>query len=54
MEGPQFSTKAESEFIRNLHNSVSVVGMTLCTEAKLVREAEIACGALPTRPRAPA
>lgn len=43
MEGPQFSTRAES----NLHRSwnVDVVGMTLATEAKLAREAEVClCG----------
>jgi 5'-methylthioadenosine phosphorylase len=39
MEGPQFSTRAESE----LHRSwgCSVVGMTSMPEAKLAREAEI-------------
>jgi len=39
MEGPQFSTKAES----NLHRSwgVDVIGMTNVPEAKLAREAEI-------------
>jgi len=45
MEGPQFSTRAES----NLHRSwnVDVVGMTLAPEAKLAREAEIClCGIL--------
>jgi len=43
MEGPQFSTRAES----NLHRSwnVDVVGMTLAPEAKLAREAEMClCG----------
>ncbi|KAJ9450868.1 S-methyl-5prime-thioadenosine phosphorylase [Diplonema papillatum] len=40
MEGPAFSTQAESR----LHKSwgASVIGMTAATEAKLVREAEIA------------
>ena len=39
MEGPQFSTKAESE----LHRSwgASLIGMTAMPEAKLAREAEI-------------
>jgi 5'-methylthioadenosine phosphorylase len=39
MEGPQFSTRAESL----LHRSwgVHVVGMTAATEAKLAREAEL-------------
>lgn len=48
MEGPLFSTKAES----NLHRSwgASVIGMTALPEAKLAREAEIcyAICALPT------
>jgi len=39
MEGPQFSTKAESEVHRGW--DVSVIGMTNATEAKLAREAEI-------------
>ncbi|MEW6041014.1 MAG: MTAP family purine nucleoside phosphorylase, partial [Elusimicrobiota bacterium] len=37
MEGPQFSTKAESEFHRKI--GYSIIGMTLATEAKLAREA---------------
>ncbi len=39
MEGPQFSTRAES----NIHRQwgVDVIGMTNATEAKLAREAEI-------------
>lgn len=43
MEGPQFSTRAES----NLHRSwgAHVIGMTAATEAKLAREAEL-CFAL--------
>jgi 5'-methylthioadenosine phosphorylase len=48
MEGPQFSTRAESE----LHRSwgASLIGMTVMPEAKLAREAEIcyALVALPT------
>jgi len=48
MEGPQFSTRAESE----LHRSwgASLIGMTAMPEAKLAREAEIcyALLALPT------
>lgn len=39
MEGPMFSTKAESEFYRSL--KAVVVGMTNLQEAKLAREAEI-------------
>ncbi|MDG6095505.1 S-methyl-5'-thioadenosine phosphorylase [Acetobacter sp. AN02] len=39
MEGPQFSTKAESELYRSW--GCSVVGMTNMPEAKLAREAEI-------------
>lgn len=39
IEGPAFSTKAESNFHRNL--GFSVVGMTSLAEAKLAREAEI-------------
>jgi 5'-methylthioadenosine phosphorylase len=39
IEGPQFSTKAESETNRTL--GFSVVGMTAVPEAKLAREAEI-------------
>jgi 5'-methylthioadenosine phosphorylase len=48
MEGPQFSSRAESE----LHRSwgASLIGMTVMPEAKLAREAEIcyALVALPT------
>ena len=40
MEGPQFSTKAESLLYRSW--GVDVLGMTNATEAKLCREAEIA------------
>jgi 5'-methylthioadenosine phosphorylase len=39
MEGPLFSTKAESEFHRA--NGWDVIGMTAVTEAKLAREAEL-------------
>ena len=39
MEGPQFSTFAESQAYRNLH--FDVIGMTNLTEAKLAREAEV-------------
>ena len=39
MEGPQFSTRAESELYRSW--GVDVVGMTNLPEAKLAREAEI-------------
>ena len=40
MEGPAFSTRAESEFYRNLN--CSIIGMTNHSEARLAREAEIA------------
>jgi len=39
MEGPQFSTLAESEYYRRL--GCDVIGMTNMPEAKLAREAEI-------------
>jgi 5'-methylthioadenosine phosphorylase len=39
MEGPQFSTRAESLFYKGL--GYSVIGMTSMPEAKLAREAEI-------------
>ena len=39
MEGPQFSTKAESHLYRQW--GVSVIGMTNMPEAKLAREAEL-------------
>ncbi len=39
IEGPQFSTKAESEFYRAA--GFDIIGMTNATEAKLAREAEI-------------
>jgi len=40
MDGPAFSTRAESEF--NHHNGFDVIAMTNLPEAKLAREAEIA------------
>lgn len=39
MEGPQFSTRAESELYRSW--GASIIGMTVLPEAKLAREAEI-------------
>jgi len=39
MEGPQFSTRAESEVYRGL--GMDIIGMTNLQEAKLAREAEI-------------
>jgi 5'-methylthioadenosine phosphorylase len=39
MEGPQFSTRAESKLYRTW--GVSVIGMTAMPEAKLAREAEL-------------
>lgn len=39
MEGPQFSTRAESKLYRTW--DVSVIGMTAMPEAKLAREAEL-------------
>ncbi len=39
MEGPQFSTKAESNVYRSW--GMDVIGMTNLQEAKLAREAEI-------------
>ncbi len=44
MEGPQFSTKAESEVYRQW--GMDVIGMTNLQEAKLAREAEIAYATL--------
>ena len=41
IEGPQFSTRAESLFYRNVL-SASVVNMSAIPEAKLAREAELA------------
>jgi 5'-methylthioadenosine phosphorylase len=40
MEGPQFSTRAESHFYRDAVKA-TVIGMTAIPEAKLAREAEI-------------
>ena len=44
MEGPAFSTRAESEFYRSL--GCSIIGMTNHTEARLAREAELAYASL--------
>lgn len=44
MEGPQFSTRAESELYRSF--GASVIGMTNLQEAKLAREAEISYATL--------
>ena len=44
MEGPQFSTRAESELYRSW--GCDIIGMTLLPEAKLAREAEIAYATL--------
>ena len=44
MEGPQFSTRAESIFYKEA--GCSVIGMTNLTEARLAREAEIAYASL--------
>ena len=44
MEGPQFSTKAESNLYRSW--GMDVIGMTNLTEAKLAREAEISYATL--------
>ena len=44
MEGPQFSTRAESHIYRGW--GVSVIGMTGLPEAKLAREAELCYGML--------
>lgn len=43
MEGPQFSTRAESHFYRDTLKP-SVIGMTAIPEAKLAREAELSYG----------
>jgi len=45
MEGPAFSTRAESEFYRKTI-APAVIGMTAIPEAKLAREAEICYGML--------
>ncbi len=44
MEGPAFSTQAESQLYRNW--GATVIGMTNLTEAKLAREAEMAYASL--------
>jgi 5'-methylthioadenosine phosphorylase len=44
MEGPAFSTRAESDIYRTF--DVSVIGMTNIPEAKLAREAEICYGVI--------
>lgn len=44
MEGPQFSTRAESFLYRSW--KLDIIGMTNATEAKLAREAEIAYATL--------
>ena len=44
MDGPAFSTRAESEL--NRRNGFDVIGMTNLPEAKLAREAEIAFAAM--------
>lgn len=44
IEGPQFSTRAESNLYRRW--GVDLIGMTACPEAKLAREAEICYGIL--------
>ncbi|HEY6929776.1 MAG TPA: S-methyl-5'-thioadenosine phosphorylase [Thermoanaerobaculia bacterium] len=44
MEGPQFSTRAESNLYRSW--GADVIGMTNATEAKLAREAEICYASL--------
>ena len=44
MEGPAFSTRAESHLYRSF--DASIIGMTNLTEAKLAREAEICYGVI--------
>jgi len=44
MEGPAFSTRAESHLYRSM--GASVIGMTNLTEAKLAREAELCYGVI--------
>lgn len=44
IEGPQFSTRAESEMYRSW--GVDIIGMTAAPEARLAREAEICYGVL--------
>ena len=45
MEGPQFSTRAESQYYRKTL-APAVIGMTAIPEAKLAREAELCYGML--------
>jgi 5'-methylthioadenosine phosphorylase len=45
MEGPAFSTRAESLFYKDVLKA-SVIGMTSLTEAKLAREAELCFASL--------
>lgn len=44
MEGPQFSTRAESNLYRSW--GMDIIGMTTATEAKLAREAEVSYATL--------
>jgi 5'-methylthioadenosine phosphorylase len=44
MDGPAFSTRAESEFYRKM--GFAVIGMTTLPEAKLAREAEISLASM--------
>ena len=44
IEGPQFSTRAESQWYRQMH--ADIIGMTNMPEAKLAREASIAYATL--------
>lgn len=46
MEGPQFSTRAESNWYRSMQ--ASIIGMTALPEAKFAREAEISYATLAT------
>ena len=46
MEGPQFSTRAESRLYRSWGSDI--IGMTACPEAKLAREAELPYALLAT------
>jgi 5'-methylthioadenosine phosphorylase len=46
MEGPQFSTRAESLFYRSC--GFDIIGMTALPEAKLAREAEICYATIAT------
>src|SRR5438094_4805316 len=48
MDGPAFSTRAESEL--NHRNGFDVIAMTNLPEAKLARDAEIACATLAMSP----